>query len=167
MKRNNIKPSRVRHINYYSMLLAALALSGCNNPTYQAADKQALPLSNHLSIETPANALSPPEKMPIIAWEGTAKLKVWGLEQHGRKTQHGQSYDIYSMSAAHRFLPVGTWVKVTHANGKQVLVQIQARLGAQEDVDMALSYFAAKQLGLTVKSQTQVSLHTHILEPHI
>jgi rare lipoprotein A len=46
----------------------------------------------------------------------------------GRKTASGRIYDKNGMTAAHRSLPLGTWVRVTHQrNGNKVVVQITDR----------------------------------------
>ncbi|MBC7543554.1 MAG: septal ring lytic transglycosylase RlpA family protein [Candidatus Sericytochromatia bacterium] len=52
----------------------------------------------------------------------------YGEEFNGRPTTSGERYDVRLMTAAHRTLPFGTLVLVTHAtNGRSVLVKINDR----------------------------------------
>jgi len=46
-------------------------------------------------------------------------LASWyGKKFHGRKTSNGETYDMYAMTAAHKTLPMGTWVKVNNLGNK-------------------------------------------------
>lgn len=72
----------------------------------------------------------------------------YGRDFHGLKTSNGEVYDMYGISAAHKTLPMGTLVQVTHlGNGKQIQVRINDRgpFAAGRIID--LSYGAARQLG--------------------
>ncbi|MFO7812753.1 MAG: septal ring lytic transglycosylase RlpA family protein [Pelovirga sp.] len=72
----------------------------------------------------------------------------YGKEFHGLKTSNGEIYDMYGISAAHKTLPMGTLVQVTHlGTGKQIEVRINDRgpFAAGRIID--LSYGAARQLG--------------------
>lgn len=72
----------------------------------------------------------------------------YGREFHGLKTSNGEVYDMYGISAAHKTLPMGTLVQVTHlGSGKQIQVRINDRgpFAAGRIID--LSYGAARQLG--------------------
>lgn len=63
--------------------------------------------------------------------EGSAvqsKASWYGGKFHGGPTASGETYDMYSMTAAHKTLPFGTKVKVTNMkNGKSVIVRINNR----------------------------------------
>jgi rare lipoprotein A len=49
----------------------------------------------------------------------------YGHPYHGRAAANGEIYDMEKMTAAHRTLPFGTWVRVTNlTNGKTVDVRI-------------------------------------------
>ena len=49
----------------------------------------------------------------------------YGQKFHGRLTSNGETYDMFSLSAAHKALPLPTFVRVTNLdNGSKVIVQI-------------------------------------------
>lgn len=52
----------------------------------------------------------------------------YGEDFHGWMTANGEIYDMEAFTAAHRTLPLGTWVLVTNVeNGKQVRVRVNDR----------------------------------------
>jgi len=52
----------------------------------------------------------------------------YGEDFHGWLTANGETYDMEALTAAHRTLPLGTWVLVTNVeNGQQVRVRINDR----------------------------------------
>jgi rare lipoprotein A len=67
----------------------------------------------------------------------------------GRKTASGEPYDPELFTAAHRTLPLGTWVEVTSAKGKRVRVKINDRGPfGKEDRIIDLSKRAAREIDL-------------------
>lgn len=78
--------------------------------------------------------------------EGTASW--YGTKFHGQHTANGEVYDLYGMSAAHKTLPLPTYVKVTNLeNGRQVIVRVNDRGPFYSDRIIDLSFAAAKKLG--------------------
>ncbi|HMB16651.1 MAG TPA: septal ring lytic transglycosylase RlpA family protein, partial [Pelovirga sp.] len=72
----------------------------------------------------------------------------YGKEFHGLKTSNGEIYDMYGVSAAHKTLPMGTLVKVTHlGTGRQIEIRINDRGPFAPGRIIDLSYGAARQLG--------------------
>jgi len=58
----------------------------------------------------------------------TGVASWYGLEFHGRPTSSGELYDMYSMTAAHKTLPLGTWVRVTRlSNQESIVVRVNDR----------------------------------------
>ncbi|SEA07053.1 rare lipoprotein A [Desulfuromusa kysingii] len=83
----------------------------------------------------------------------------YGRKFHGRKTSNGEVYDMYAVSAAHKTLPMGVYVKVTHlGNGRHVIVRINDRGPFVAGRIIDLSYGAAKQLGIVESGTAQVQL---------
>lgn len=71
----------------------------------------------------------------------------YGKPFHGRATASGEPYDMFQFTAAHRYLPIGTWVKVTNQrNGRWVMVRINDRGPVPESRIIDLSYGAASML---------------------
>lgn len=73
----------------------------------------------------------------------------YGKEFHGRKTANGEIYNMYAMTAAHRTLPLGTYVRAHNLNnGKMVDVRINDRGPFVRGRVIDLSYEAAQRIGL-------------------
>lgn len=73
----------------------------------------------------------------------------YGEEFHGRPTSSGAIYNMYDLTAAHRTLPFGTKVMVTHLRkGRSVVVTINDRGPFVGERIIDLSYAAAKVLDM-------------------
>ena len=73
----------------------------------------------------------------------------YGRDFHGKPTSGGEPYDMHAMTAAHKTLPIPTWVEVTNlANGKRVLVRVNDRGPFVGDRIIDLSYRAATDLDM-------------------
>ena len=52
----------------------------------------------------------------------------YGTKFHGRRTSSGEPYDMYAMTAAHKRLPLPSYVRVTNLrNGRQAVVKVNDR----------------------------------------
>lgn len=73
----------------------------------------------------------------------------YGTKFHGRLTSSGEPYDMYAMTAAHKTLPLPSYVRVTHAhNGRSIVVRVNDRGPFVGDRIIDLSYAAAVRLGM-------------------
>ncbi len=73
----------------------------------------------------------------------------YGKKFHGRRTSSGEIYDMYAMTAAHKTLPLPTYVSVTNVNNnRKVIVRVNDRGPFIDDRVIDLSYSAARELGL-------------------
>ena len=73
----------------------------------------------------------------------------YGVKFHGRKTSNGETYDMYAMSAAHKTLPIPSYVRVTNLkNQRSVVVRINDRGPFHGNRIIDLSYAAAVKLGI-------------------
>lgn len=89
--------------------------------------------------------------IPTASGFSQGGLASWyGRDFHGRRTSNGEIYDMYSMTAAHKTLPMNTMLLVenTH-NGKSTVVRINDRGPFVKGRIIDLSYTAAKKLDLT------------------
>ena len=78
----------------------------------------------------------------------TGYASWYGKKFHGRKTSNGEVYDMYAMTAAHKTLPIPSFVKVTNLeNDRSVVVRVNDRGPFHDGRVIDLSYTAAKQLG--------------------
>jgi len=80
-----------------------------------------------------------PYQVGVASW--------YGKQFHGRTTASGEGFDMFDLTAAHRELPLGTYVRVTNLrNGKSVVVRVNDRGPYVEGRIMDLSYSAARML---------------------
>lgn len=83
------------------------------------------------------------EERGIASW--------YGEEFHGRPTSSGEPYDMHAMTAAHRTLPLPSWVEVTNlANGRKAILRVNDRgpFHQPEHRIIDVSYAAAVKLGI-------------------
>lgn len=87
-------------------------------------------------------------------------LASWyGREHHGKRTASGEFFDMEAFTAAHRSLPFGTWVRVTHlATGRAVTVRINDRGPWVGGRVIDLSRRAAHALGILGDGVARVRL---------
>jgi rare lipoprotein A len=89
--------------------------------------------------------------------EGMASF--YGSKFHGRKTSNHEVYDMYAFSAAHKTLPLPSYVRVTNlANGKSVVVRVNDRGPFHAGRIIDLSYAAATKLGFTRQGTARVEV---------
>ncbi len=87
--------------------------------------------------------------------KGTASY--YGPRQQGHRTASGALFQQSLLTAAHPWLPFGTKVRVTLANGRSVVVTITDRLPSRRRV-IDLSLAAARMLGIVSQGLAHVSL---------
>ena len=76
----------------------------------------------------------------------------YGTKFHGRRTSSGETYDMYAMTAAHKTLPLPTYVQVKNLNnGKYIIVKVNDRGPFHENRIIDLSYTAAIKLDIIKK----------------
>jgi rare lipoprotein A len=118
-----------------SILMAAVFL---------VASMGAAPVPNHpvprVSSKSKASqTVNRPYQVGNASW--------YGKKFHGRTTASGEDFDMFELTAAHRQLPLGTYVKVTNLrNGKWVIVRVNDRGPYIRGRIMDLSYGAARML---------------------
>ena len=95
----------------------------------------------------------------IPSWEQKSRggnkspYEVWG----GHKTSNGETYDMYNFSAAHKSLPLPTYLKVTNLdNQRSVIVRVNDRGPFHGDRLIDLSYAAAARLDYHKKGLARV-----------
>jgi rare lipoprotein A len=73
----------------------------------------------------------------------------YGIDFHGKKTATGETYDMFSVSAAHKTLPLGTKVRVTNLeNGRELELVVNDRGPFVDGRIIDLSYASARLLGM-------------------
>jgi rare lipoprotein A len=83
----------------------------------------------------------------------------YGKKFHGNRTSSGEIYDMYKISAAHKTLPLGTYVSVTNlSNNKRVILKINDRGPFLKGRVIDLSYAAARKLGMVESGLAKVKI---------
>ncbi len=82
----------------------------------------------------------------------TGLASWYGRKFHGRRTSSGERYDMFELTAAHKHLPLPTYVRVTNlGNGKTVIVRVNDRGPFHDSRIIDLSFAAATRLGTVGK----------------
>lgn len=83
----------------------------------------------------------------------------YGRDFHTLPTSSGERYDMYAMTAAHKTLPLPTWVEVRNLeNGKRVIVRVNDRGPFVDDRIIDLSYSAAKEIDMIRNGTARVEV---------
>lgn len=81
----------------------------------------------------------------------------YGKGFHGRKTASGEIFNMNAMTAAHKTLPLGSYVRVKNlSTGKEIVVRINDRGPFHSNRIIDLSKKAAKSLGILHKGHAEV-----------
>ncbi|WP_237885402.1 septal ring lytic transglycosylase RlpA family protein [Pseudomonas sp. PGPR40] len=99
----------------------------------------------------------PQQESKTYVASGTASW--YGTKFHGQNTANGEVYDLYGMSAAHKTLPLPSYVRVTNLdNNKTVILRVNDRGPFYSDRIIDLSYAAAKKLGYAETGTARVKV---------
>ena len=87
-------------------------------------------------------------------------LASWyGKDFHGKKTSNGEIYNMYAMTAAHKTLPLGTFVRVHNLeNNRRVEVRVNDRGPFVRGRIIDLSYSAASEIGVVGPGTARVEV---------
>lgn len=106
-----------------------------------------------------AKELQPSESKPSAKPYQVGKASWYGGLFQGEATASGETYDMNDFTAAHRELPLGTFVKVTNlANLKSVIVRVNDRGPFTPGRIIDLSYRAARSLQMHQKGLAKVRI---------
>ena len=83
----------------------------------------------------------------------------YGTKFHKQRTSSGENYDMYAMTAAHKTLPLPSYVRVKNLNnGREAIVKVNDRGPFHANRVIDLSYAAAVKLGLLPKGTAPVEI---------
>ncbi len=87
----------------------------------------------------------------------TGLASWYGRKFHGRLTSSGEPFDMFQLTAAHRSLPIPTYVRVTNLdNSRTTIVRVNDRGPFHDDRIIDLSYAAAVKLGFEDRGTARV-----------
>lgn len=123
-------------------------LSETGNNPYKALGKKYYPMKSAKGFK----------ERGVASW--------YGKKFHGRRTSSGEKYDMFSMTAAHRVLPLPSYVSVRNLrNGESVVVKVNDRGPFLHNRVIDLSYAAAYKLGIVATGTGLVEVTA--LEPGV
>lgn len=141
----------LRTVQLLSMALLALLASACatRQHSYSPQDQ------NRSSRQKPGQkpyTVAGKRYDPLSTHEGFMQEGIassYGRDFHGRKTSSGEAFDMNTMTAAHKTLPLGVYVKVRHKRtGREIVVRINDRGPFVRDRIIDLSEEAARRLDM-------------------
>lgn len=156
--------SAVRERQLFPYLLMLL-LAGCGSVPYYQGDGPGIPIDVSsipavVPRQEPQSRYGNPSSYVIDGrryrvmqssegYVATGRASWYGRKFHGRRTSSGEPFNMYSMTAAHKSLPLPTYATVTNRQtGQQVVVKINDRGPFVDDRLIDLSYAAAAKLGI-------------------
>lgn len=166
---------KLKHVGLLCLVLLVSACSG-RGPRYYQDDgphsspqmdvsriKDAIPRSEPLAASgnrpyivfgrryTPMQSARGYREIGVASW--------YGKKFHGRPTSSGESYDMYAMTAAHKTLPLPSYVRVRNlANGREVIVRVNDRGPFLHGRLIDLSYAAAYKLDVLKTGTARVEV---------
>ena len=91
----------------------------------------------------------------------------YGSKFHGRLTSSGEPFDMYEVSAAHKTLPLPTWVEVTNLrNGRTLVIRVNDRGPFKSGRIIDLSYAAAHKLDVINDGTAPVEVRAITFDGH-
>jgi rare lipoprotein A len=138
-------------------ILAGAVLSAlCISPGSTLAQPDSPQVNTHAAVANPQHN----------HWRQFGRASWYGRPFQGQATASGEIYNMYSMTCAHRSLPLGASVLVTNLrNHRSVLVRVNDRGPMTESRVVDLSYAAAKILGFRGVAPVRLDLVDPLLSP--
>ena len=142
---------------YWIAALLACAGSFCqaqqaeDSAELEAAAEAALAAVATMGEAVDATPAPPPSQSGIASW--------YGPGFHGHKTANGETFNMDGLTAAHRWLPFGSWVRVQNmVNGRSIDVRINDRGPYIKRRIIDLSRAAARALGVSGTDKVEISV---------
>jgi len=94
-----------------------------------------------------------------VEWSEKGGASWYGNKFHGRRTASGELYSMFGLTAAHKTLPIPSYVRVRNVrNGKEVIVRVNDRGPFHPGRVIDLSYAAAVKLDIANHGIGQVEI---------
>lgn len=139
-----------------SSILCLILLAGCaprQKQEYQGGTRGTKPYTIAGKTYYPLKSAHGFVEEGVASW--------YGPGFHGKATASGETYNQYAMTAAHKILPLGTTVRVTHLDsGKSTLVRINDRGPFVDDRVIDLSRAAATRLNIVGTGTARVRVQS-------
>lgn len=161
-----------------SLILIMILVQACSTPSryQQAHDSTPIFQQSILNLPEPK-----PIREPMSRRGNPDRYEVWGKSYevnkglteysqqgiaswygekfHGHDTSNGEQFDVYQFSAAHKSLPLPSYVRVTNLdNNKSLVVRVNDRGPFHDDRLIDLSYAAAVRLDFAKQGTANVKV---------
>ena len=148
LQSNNVVPGTLTRSRTAFALIAATLLVGGSISEASAKSRHHRHHSHHAKAQPAGNWLNANASIGSTSGRSFAgKASYYGSES-GSRTASGQRFNQNAMTAAHRSLPFGTKLRVTH-RGQSVIVTVNDRGPFIRGRVLDLSKGAARAIGLT------------------
>jgi rare lipoprotein A len=141
--------THVRTVQFLSILLLTLLTSACATRQRAYSPQDQSPSTKQKPGQKPYTVAGKRYE-PLSSHEGFVQEGIassYGRDFHGRKTSSGEPFDMNAMTAAHKTLPLGVYVKVRHKRtGREIVVRINDRGPFVRERIIDLSEGAARKL---------------------
>jgi rare lipoprotein A len=165
------KPEPIRLL---ALLLAALVIGSCgSNPPSDGPPAKRSPSSlppDAVPRQEPKSRYGNPPVYEVYGVRYKVMDSSYGYQQrgvaswygkkfHGRATSSQEPYDMYAMTAAHKTLPLPTYVKVRNLkNNRSIIVRVNDRGPFVDNRIIDLSYAAAIKLDMVTNGTSLVEV---------
>lgn len=184
--KNPIYTTDLSKIRSITVLAILLCISACSNPTHYSRYTQKQDTAPNFEYgdiyykevvpkrETPNKWNSKPYEIngkkyiPMLSAKGfeeQGQASWYGQKFHGHRTANNEVFDMFALSAAHKTLPLPSFVRVTNLqNGKKLIVRVNDRGPFHGNRILDLSYGAAKKLGFQSVGVTDIKMEVLSVE---
>ncbi len=146
-------------IKWSTLVICCLLLASACAPKKMAATKPSEPVLK--PYQKPYTVLGQRYE-PLQTHAGFVQTGIaswYGPDFHGKKTSNGEIYDMHAMTAAHKTLPLGVYVRVQNRDsGREAVVRVNDRGPFVKGRVIDLSYSAAKELGVDIAGTAPVRI---------
>ncbi|WP_319536379.1 septal ring lytic transglycosylase RlpA family protein [uncultured Vibrio sp.] len=168
----------------YSLVFSAVILAGCSSTSQKTQQDGRYELESDIAPDSPLSVDHIEDAYPkyepyslggnrdyhllgknyqIVrdakGFSEKGRASWYGKKFQGHLTSNGEIYDMYSMTAAHKTLPLPSYVKVTNTdNGKTTVVRVNDRGPFHDGRIIDLSYAAAHKLGVIKTGTANVKI---------
>ncbi|AGH80627.1 rare lipoprotein A [Psychromonas sp. CNPT3] len=164
--------------NILILCISLLVLSACSSNRYainddHAPNKSSIPPLAHIENASPryepysrggnkdynVRGIHYKVLKNVTSFTEKGNASWYGKKFHGHLTSNGERYNMFAMSAAHKNLPLPSYVEVTNLkNSKKIIVRVNDRGPFHSKRIIDLSYAAAKKLDMLASGTTPVSI---------
>ena len=162
-------------VQLFVLALAGATLAGCVqhtatersaplgvSPQASLAPQRRASVAHHRRVAAASRKHTPFAARPAAAKPAAmtdGSVGIASFYKHGSKTANGEQFNPSDLTAAHRTLPFGTRLRVTHvATGQTVTVRVNDRGPFIPGRVVDVSHSAAEALGMIDRGITKVKL---------